>query len=124
MKKNDKIWTGIAIGAGGVLAGKVIKDKINKTYINSFLRACSDFENSVKKNLKKKRVAIGYRVNMTDIIVIVDKRNMLSRQEIFELKKIRDMRNNVSHGNQDALTKDLADSYSKKLRTYIMKLSA
>ena len=118
MKNEDKekIIGGVIIGAAGsVIAGKLIKDKIGKSYINTFLRSCSDFEKNAKHALSKKKIQINNRDTFNDLIIAIKNNRLLDTNDINHLKRIRDMRNCVSHGEQNKLNKNISENYSRQL---------
>ncbi len=124
MENNDKnkIIGGIIIGAGGLLAGKAIKDTIDKNYINIFLRYCSDFEKYSKQTFRKKKIQINNNDTFNDILRNIKKYKLLEKNEINNLFEIRDLRNKVVHGDQEVLNKNISDKYCRILKKYIFKL--
>ena len=122
MKDKDKLISGIIVGAGGLLAGKVIKDAISKSYIDTFLRSCSDFEKYAKKNLKERKIIIAFNSTFNDLLLKLNTYKILNQNEIGILYQIRDMRNKVVHGNHDALSKYTSDKYCRSLKMINTKL--
>lgn len=121
-KKNDKWLGGVLIGAGGVLAGKLIKDHIDKKYISDFLRKCSDFEKTAKSRLQSKRIPINSKSTFNDLIRLIQDHRLLEYHDIRKLREIRDMRNKVVHGDHEPLKKMKSDQYIRELRALLRKI--
>ena len=118
---NKKIL-GIAVGVGGLLAGKLIKDAVKKPYIDCFLRSCSDFERISKNALKVKGVNAYNVKSFREIVDSLKRHGLISVDEYNSLHSIRRMRNKVTHGNQSALDKNSSTDFSRTLSRISKKI--